>query len=200
MIPQSTEDIEMTQFEIYDAKTASADAGDTLRAVADMIGFIPNVFGVLGQSPKALEAFASLNQLFGASSLSPVEREIIQTAVSVKNNGAYCVAGHTAFADMQGLDADPIQAVRDQRHVTDKKHEALRRLTERLAESKGHHAQAELFDFLNVGYRPEQVFDVILGITVKMYSNLTSGITNIPLDPPFEPFDWSASTVCKTAA
>ncbi|WP_227367831.1 carboxymuconolactone decarboxylase family protein [Halomonas sp. M20] len=163
-----------------------------LSGITDKIGFLPNVFAILGGNTPALTAFMTLNQQFGASSFTPLEREIIQTAVSVRNDGAYCVAGHSAFAHFQALDEAEIAAVRSGAALSDPRLEALRRFAERLLDTKGRHAEADVRAFLAAGYDADQVYDVILGITVKVFSNLASSVTNIPLDDAFAPFAWSA--------
>tara|TARA_R110002012_G_scaffold203920_1_gene373418 strand:+ start:243 stop:806 length:564 start_codon:yes stop_codon:yes gene_type:complete len=179
---------------------ASPDAAPILATLAAQIGFTPNVFAVLGQSPQALEAFASMNDLFAATSLTAIEREIVQTAASVKNECSYCVAGHTAFADMQGLDPNVIEAVRENREIENHRLEALRRFSLALIDTAGRDANAELAAFLKAGYRKDQVFDVILGISIKMFSNLASSITALPLDDAFAPFEWSPADRRRGAA
>lgn len=190
----------MPSFEIYTPANAPSGSAGILSSVADKLGFLPNVFAVLGGSPPALAAFAALNGQFAASSLTSIEREIVQTAVSVRNNSAYCVAGHTAFAQAQDLDQASIGAVRGGAAVSNPKQQALRRFAERLVETRGRGTDADVAAFLAAGYRPDQVFDVILGIAVKVFSNLTSNVTGIPLDPAFAPFSWAPVEAVNDAA
>jgi len=190
----------MNDFQLYTKDTASPDAARLLSGLAAQIGFVPNVFAVLGGSPKTLEAFASMNAQFGACSLTAIEREIVQTAISVANTCAYCVAGHTAFAEMQGLDTDALEAVRQGQGIDNPRHESLRKFAEALNQTRGRDAGNELSEFLAAGYRKDQAFDVILGIAIKTISNLTSGITDISLDQSFIPFTWSPSDDQSKAA
>ncbi|MEW7009623.1 carboxymuconolactone decarboxylase family protein [Lentilitoribacter sp. EG35] len=185
----------MSKFKIHDAKSSSI-----LATLEDQIGFIPNVFGVLGGNAKALEAFATLNTLFGNSSLSPIEREIVQVAASVVNSCEYCVAGHTAFAHFQDLNSSQITAIRTGEKLADRRLEALRQFAQSLVSTKGRDAQLELEEFLAAGYNREQVFDVVLGVNVKMFSNHVAGLTEIQLDEPFAPFQWSPEDTTLSAA
>lgn len=95
----------MKPYKIYTAETARSPADKLLFAVEDMLGFVPNVFATLAESEPALRAFIQLNTQFSESGFNATERELIQTVVSVENQCSYCVAGHTTFASMQGVDA-----------------------------------------------------------------------------------------------
>ena len=185
----------MQAFEIHTPQTAPAGSADILSAIAERNRFLPNVFAVLGGSTPALAAFATLNEQFGQSSLSPIEREIVQTAARVQNEGAYCVAGHSAFTDFQELDTSEIAAVRTGAVLADPRHQALRVFAESLVRTRGRHAGADVSAFLAAGYQIDQVFDVVLGVCVKMFSNIASGVADIPLDDAFAPFEWSPSEV-----
>ena len=83
----------MTTFKIHTAETAQAPADNLLIATESTLGFVPNLFGVLAESPTALRAFVKLNNLFAQTSFNATSREIIQIAVSVENTCNYCVAG-----------------------------------------------------------------------------------------------------------
>ena len=115
----------MKHFPIYTPETATTPAGETLAALKQKLGFAPNVFAVMGGNPPVLAGFLSLNQNFAETSLSATEREIVQIAVSVENNGAYCVAGHTSFARKQNVADDIVKAVRSRGTIDDPKLAAL---------------------------------------------------------------------------
>jgi uncharacterized peroxidase-related enzyme len=185
----------MTNFKMYGSQHS-----DTLAAVEGQVGFVPNVFAVLGENEQALRAFAGMNGHFAAGGLTPLEREVVQTAVSVVNECGYCVAGHTAFTSMAELDADAIEAVRNRQPIADDTLEALRRFTESVVESRGRVGRAELEAFEAAGYSRSQVFDVILGVAIKTLSNAVSGVTGIALDDAFEPFAWEAQAAATAGA
>ena len=70
----------MESFKIYNTSNSTPSSGAVLTAVADMIGFVPNVFAVIAESSPALKAFVALNSEFSDSSFDATSREIIQTA------------------------------------------------------------------------------------------------------------------------
>ncbi|MEP3276159.1 MAG: carboxymuconolactone decarboxylase family protein [Stappiaceae bacterium] len=185
----------MIEFKIYGSETS-----DILKGIEAQLGIVPNVFAVLGGNEQALEAFATLNGLFAQSDLSAIEREIVQTAASVSNACSYCVAGHTAFAQMQNLDGAEIAAVRSGAPIKDPKRQALRLFVQAVVSTRGSDASQELRDLLAAGYSKNQVFDVVLGITVKMFSNQVVGVTGLALDDAFSVFQWSAAENAAQAA
>ena len=183
----------MKHFEIYTPETAPSPAAETLQALKEKLGFAPNVFAVMGGTPGGLSAFVSLNQNFGETSLSATEREIVQIAVSVENGGAYCVAGHTSFARKQGVADEIVEAVRTRGRIADPTLAALHTFVRRVTVKRGNLAEGELEAFLAAGYSDAQVQEVILGICVKMFSNLADNLLGFPLDDAFVPYRWDPS-------
>lgn len=178
--------------QIYTSDTATPPADESLRALIKQIGFAPNVFAIMGGEPEVLDAFITLNGKFSETSFSPLEREIIQMAVSVQNNCTYCVAGHTAFMKMIKAPEGVAGALRSGVTLEDTRLEALRRFAERVAQAKGHITDEDRGDFLRAGYTAAQAQEVVLGICVKMFSNLISNLLNVQLDAAFEPMRWTS--------
>jgi uncharacterized peroxidase-related enzyme len=177
---------------IHTVHDCAEPVASTLRATQSSLGFIPNLFGVLAESAPALAAFAALNSQFARTSFSPTERELIALTVSTDNHCSYCVAGHSAFAAMQAVDEGVVQALRDGQPIPDPRLESLRRFTLSLLRSRGMVSSTEIKQFLDAGYTQQQLLEVILGITVKVMSNLTNNAIRIPLDEVFAPYAWQA--------
>ncbi|MBC8339552.1 MAG: carboxymuconolactone decarboxylase family protein [Alphaproteobacteria bacterium] len=189
----------MKHFQIYTPENAPAPADETLKSLKGMLGFVPNVFAVMAGTPPVLAAFATLNEKFAETSLSPTEREIVQIAVSVENGCTYCVAGHTAFAKMQNVPDDIITAVRDRGVLDDPKLAALHDFARAVLTKMGNIEDAELERFLSAGYTAAQVQEVIVGVCTKVFSNLTSNLLGIPLDEAFAEYAWEAAPARKVA-
>ena len=175
---------------LYSPENAPASSAPILQDVEQTLGFVPNVFGVLAGSPSALTAFATMNAQFAGSTLSAAEREVIQLTVSTQNHCGYCVAGHTAFAAMQDVDATIVAAVRNGAPIPDERLETLSRFTATLLQRQGMVTEDEIEQFLAAGYTRQQLLEVILGVCVKVFSNLTSNAIGIPLDDAFMPYAW----------
>jgi alkylhydroperoxidase family enzyme len=65
---------------------------------------------------------------------------------------------------------------------------------------RGNLSQDELAAFLDAGYSRDQVFEVIMAIALKFFSNLTGNLTELPLDDAFAPFAWVPATAQGKAA
>lgn len=180
----------MQTFTIHTVQSAAASAASILQDTQNTLGFVPNLFGVLAESTPALQAFAALNTLFAESTFSAAERELIQLTVSTQNRCGYCVAGHTAFAAMQGVDEALVQASRNGTPVADRRLETLRRFTQSLVQQRGGVSETEIGWFLDAGYTRRQLLELILGVCVKTFSNLANNAIGIPLDDAFQPHEW----------
>lgn len=184
----------MKYFTIHSLETAALAARPVFEGLAKMIGFVPNVFAVMGGSPPALKGLVEVTSQFGATTLTATEREIVHIATSVENGCGYCVAGHTAFAKAQKVDDAVIDAVRTRGVIADARLAELHDFCRALVIKRGHIGQAELDRFLAAGYTKDQLLEIILGIGEKTISNLTSVALDIPLDEAFKQFAWTPAT------
>ncbi|MGD1878181.1 MAG: carboxymuconolactone decarboxylase family protein [Kiloniellaceae bacterium] len=181
----------MTRYVIHTADTAAEAARATLTTVEETVGFLPNVVAVLGSTPPVLDALVAVNTNFANGQLTPIEREIVQLAVSVQNKCSYCVAGHSAFAAELSMPPAEIAALRADRPLAMPQQEALRQFARKLAVGKGHGATDEYNAFLKAGYTAEQALEVILGVTAKMFTNTLAILLELPADDSFKPYAWS---------
>lgn len=180
----------MKRYQLYTPHTAPAPANQMLAGVEKMLGFVPHVFAILGNRPPVLEAFIDLNTHFSNTSFSVTEREIIQNAVSVENKAIYCVAGHTAFSVKQDVSNDVIEAVRNNGKIEDKKLAALHDFTRLVTNRRGKIKNSDLNAFFDAGYNPDHVRELILGVCLKVFSNFTSTLFELPLDDAFVDYAW----------
>jgi uncharacterized peroxidase-related enzyme len=75
------------------------DIRETMLAVQEKAGFIPNVFVTLAHRPDEFRAFIAYHDalMLRQSGLSKAEREMIVVATSGANHCAYCVIAHGAI-------------------------------------------------------------------------------------------------------
>jgi uncharacterized peroxidase-related enzyme len=170
-----------------------------LKDVKKKIGFVPNVFATIAESPKALDVFISLNGAFGESSLSPEEQQIVLLATSTENNCVYCVAGHTAFAHQIHMDEKNIEAMRNMNPLECEKLQALNNLVRQMVKHRGFIPDEDIASFLAAGYTREQFFEVVIGVCVKTFSNYVSIGLELPLDDAFSKFSWEGKDVTPAA-
>ena len=180
------------QFPIHTKETAPEASRATLEATAKKYGFLPNLFGVLAESPTAVEAYAAINKALEQSALSPVEQQVVALTVSTTNDCAYCVGAHSTVAHMVHMPEDILAELRDQRPLSARKLNALRTLVLSILRHRGWVPEEDLEHFVAAGYTQRHVLDVLTVLALKTLSNYVNHIAQTPLDPQFAAQAWSA--------
>ena len=161
-------------------------------------GMIPNLHGIMAESPALLEAYQKLNEISSKMSLDNVETNIVWLTVNYENGCDYCMAAHTAIAKHAGLDDQAIEALRTGGPLEDPKHQSLRVFTAHMVETRGWAETDALDTLFEAGYSKATVLDVILCIGMKTLSNYTNHVAHTPVDRAFEKFAWE-KTARKSA-
>jgi len=181
----------MSEFEVHTKETAPTESAQHLATAEKAYGFIPNLLGVMAESPATLGAYLSMGQQFEQSSFSATERQIIMLATSRFNECDYCMAAHSVIAGMQEVPNAVIEALRNDQPIDDRKLEALRVFTSKVVEKRGHMSPADIAAFLAMGYTNAQVLDVIFGVSFKTLSNYVNHVAETPLDDAFATQAWA---------
>ncbi len=180
------------KFQVHTKETAPEASRTTLEATAKKYGFLPNLFGVLSESPTAVQAYAAINKALEQSVLTPVEQQVVTLTVSATNGCAYCMGAHSAVAQMVRMPEDVLAALREQRPLSDHKLNALRALVLSVLHHRGWVPEADLEHAVVAGYTQRHLLDVLTIVALKTLSNYVNHITHTPLDPQFAPHVWSA--------
>jgi AhpD family alkylhydroperoxidase len=182
----------MAEFQIHDPRTAPVEARPILEQAKKSFGFVPNLYGVMAESPELLQGYLALSELFQRSSLSPEAKHVVWLAASAENGCHYCVAAHSGLALRSGLPQQVVDAIRSGAPIADPKLEAVRRFTEIVVATRGRPSPLDVAAFLASGYNRRHVLDVILGVGMKTLSNYTNHLAETPLDEVFRPLEWKA--------
>ena len=180
------------QFPIHTKETAPEGSRATLEVTAKKYGFVPNLFGVLAESPTAMQAYAGINKALEQSALSPVEQQVVALTVSATNDCAYCMGAHSAVAQMVHMPDDVLAALREQKPLSDQKLNALRALVLSVLRHRGWVPEADLEHVVAAGYTQRHVLDVLTIVALKTLSNYVNHIAHTPLDPQFASQEWKA--------
>ncbi len=190
----------MTDFTIHTIETAPEESKALLEGSLKGFGMIPNLHGVLAESPQALETYKSVGDLFSKTSLSKVEQNVVWMTINVEHECHYCVPPHTMIAKSAGVDDATIEALRADQPLPDTKLEALRQFTLHLVRERGAVAPAEMDAFIAAGYTKQNILDVMVGLCHKVMSNYVNHLAQTPVDAPFEQFAWTPANKTTTAA
>lgn len=177
-------------------ETALPEARAILEKAKAQVGFIPNMYAGMVNSPALLETYLDGYSRFrNATGFSALEQEVIFLTISCVNGCEYCVAAHSFIADKKsGVPAEVTDAIRAGNPVGDARLGALVRFTRTLVESRGWPTNAEAAAFLEAGYTEQNILEIILAISVKTISNYANHILHTPLDPMFAGRVWSQAS------
>ena len=187
----------MVKFTLHTPETAPEASKEILALSLKQKGFIPNLYGIMAESPELLKAYRHLADSFNATSLSQIEKNIVWLSVSNYNACHYCMAIHTSVAKTYKLPDDMIEALRNNLPLKDEKLETLRKFAVLLTEKRGWASEEEITKFLDAGYTRKNILELVVGIGQKIISNYVNHITNTPVDRQVEEFKWEApKTTC----
>jgi alkylhydroperoxidase family enzyme len=174
----------MIDFVLHTEQTAPDASRPLVAGVRKQLGFVPNLLGVLAESPAAAQAYLNVSQLLDGSSLNAAERHVVLQTVNLIHECHYCVPAHAALAGMSWLGALD-GALRGAAPLADPKLEALRRLTRAVVVQRGRVTPEAMVEFQRAGYNGRQVLEVIVGVALKTISNYAHHIAHTPVDAAF---------------
>ena len=178
-------------FERLTEENASQRAADLMRTVRAQVGYTPNAHRIFANSTAFYEVYrASLDTFLNATSLSETERNIVLLSASLYHECGYCVAAHSSFARRTGVESEIIEDLRLGNPLSNPRLQALRATVESLLRADGRLSLAEKQSFFDAGYTPQNLLDVILGVSIKTMSNYANIIAQTPLDEVYTPFLW----------
>lgn len=180
------------KFKLHTLETASEQSLPLLEATKKSFGLLPNLHGILAESPAALQAYNALHQSFMSTSLDTTERTVVWQSINVEHKCHYCVPAHTGVANMMDVDPAVTTALRDQSPLPSTKLEVLRDTTLALVRNRGHLSEQQLQAFTDAGYESQQLLEIIVGLAQKVVSNYVNHLAKTPVDPAFEEFAWKA--------
>lgn len=188
----------MTAFVVHSHDTAPDDSRFLLAGAQAKFGFVPNLIGMLADSPAAAAGYLGIGDQFDKSSFSAAERQVVLLSASFENTCDYCMAAHSIVAGMSGVSAEVIAALRKGTALPDARLDALARFTRAVVGQRGRVSDAQLEDFLAAGFSRKQVLEVVLGVAMKTLSNYANHIARTPLDAAFASARWEPEKAAPT--
>lgn len=140
------------------------DIRETMLAVQEKAGFIPNVFLTLAHRPDEFRAFVAYHDalMLRESRLSKAEREMIVVATSGVNRCQYCVVAHGAILRIYAKDpqvADQIAVHHPKANITDRQ-KAMLDFSVKLARTPEAMSESDYQNLRNNGFSDEDIWDI----------------------------------------
>ena len=121
-------------------------------------------------------------------------------ATSVANGCVYCVAGHTLMAKGLDIPEEVVIAIRNQKSINHPRYATLHQTVNELIQYRGRIDGAVMLRFLEQGYSKAQFFELVLGISIKTFTNYVSNALTLTLDDAIKPYCWDRpDEIQKTA-
>jgi len=178
-------------YRIYDIQNASDAARPVLEQVKRHYQFIPNALGAMVESPEAVRAYLTLDEIVGENSLSEEQRHVVFLTVAREYNCSYCVAAHSAFAQMARLDGEHIQKLREGETLPNPRLEALRRFVSKLVQNDCHVSEQDVQAFLDQGFTRRHILEIITMMANKLIAVYANRVMGTDLDEALQPLRWS---------
>jgi len=179
------------KFPRHTKDTAPEASRSILERVEGAYGFIPNIYGVMAESPAAVTAYTQITEtLQEHAALDAAEQQLVMLAVSRDNGCGYCVAAHSMVAGMAEAPEETVAALREGREPEDPKHAALVRFARSTLENRGWPSEEDRQAFLDAGYTTRHALDVLTILALKTLSNYTNHLADTPLDEAFAGHAW----------
>ena len=134
---------------------AEPEAKEILENTQKNLGFVPNMYYAMANSPGLLNTYMQGYSAFRENSgFSSMEQEVIFLAISQANGCEYCMAAHSFLAEAaSGVPSDITAAIRDGKQVPEMQLSALSVFARLMVTKHGLPSQSDVETFLSAGYK-----------------------------------------------
>ncbi len=180
----------MARLTVNTLESAPEKAKERMEMVQKANGFIPNLIGVLANSPQALEMYQEVGKLNSKSSLTAEEIEVVQITAAAHNGCDFCVAGHTKIGTLKlKMPENVLNALRARTTIEDNaKYQALAQFTMQLIDKRGKVSDDELAAIKAAGYSEQNILDVVLGVALATLCNYANNVAQNDINPELQAF------------
>ncbi len=163
-----------------------------LEKARERVGFIPNMYEVMANSPGVLDTYLEGYAAFrNDSGFTPPEQEVVFLVISEHNGCEYCVAAHSMLAEVKSrLDQAVTESIRSRKPISDARLAELARFTRLMVTTRGLPARTDVESFLAAGFQERHILEIVLAIAVKTLSNYSNHLFHTRLDEMFEGYRW----------
>ncbi len=171
----------ISRFPVPDIEALPADIRQTILAVQEKAGFVPNVFLVLAHRPDEFRAFFAYHDALmeKEGGLSKAEREMIVVATSSANDCQYCVVAHGAILRIRAkhpLVADQVAVNYRKADITPRQ-KAMLDFAMTVATESGAVGEAHFETLRGHDFSDEDIWDIAAITALFALSNRMANVT-----------------------
>jgi uncharacterized peroxidase-related enzyme len=184
----------MHSYPIHSIDSAPDTAKPSLVGLQQAFGLVPNVAGVMANSPALLNSFfASFGHFRGGDgTFSPAQRQVLLLSNAINNNCAWAVAFHSVEALADGASPDVVDALRHREQPADPGMAALATVSRALIDKRGHLDETDVKAFTSAGFDDSQLLEAITCVAISTMTNYAGNLAQPPLEAPFRSQSWDA--------
>lgn len=173
-------------------ESADGEAKEVLEKAKAQVGFVPNMYEGMVNSPGLLNTYLDGYTAFRQNSgFSSIEQEVIFLTISKVNGCSYCMAAHSFIADMKSkVPTEITDAIRDGNDISDAKIAALSAFTRTMVVDRGLPTKKDVGGFIEAGYTERHILEIVLAISVKTISNYSNHLFHTTVDDVFAGRTW----------
>ena len=161
-----------------------------MEALQSAFGFLPNIAATMSTSPVLINTLVPVfGQVHGGSFSEPQIQTVLLTN-AVTNASAYPAALHSLLALQNGVSEADVNAIRNGDLPKDAKLAALSRLAKTLIEKRGRLNEQDKETFLQAGFGPDHLLEVIAIVAASTMTNYNANVTQPPLEQDIQAHAW----------
>lgn len=162
---------------------APAASQPLLAQVQQAFGATPNMFKAVANSPAALQSMWAAFGALGQGTLGAKLGEQIAVAIANRNRCEYCLAAHTVLGQNAGASAAEMASAQVGQS-TDPKTAAALAFALKVVEQRAQVSDADVANLQEVGFKDEQVVEILAHVALNLYTNYINVALDIPVDFP----------------
>ena len=173
----------ISRFPVPELNNLPEDIRETILAMQEKSGFVPNVFLTLANRPDEFRAFFSYHDALmeKEGGLSKGEREMIVVATSAHNQCIYCVVAHGAILRIREKNpqlADQIASNYRKADITPRQ-KAMLDFALKVSKSSYEISNADIDDMRELGFSNDDIWDIGAISALFALSNRMANLTSM---------------------
>ena len=173
----------ISRFPVPELNNLPEDIRETILAVQEKSGFVPNVFLTLANRPDEFRAFFSYHDALmeKEGGLSKGEREMIVVATSAHNQCIYCVVAHGAILRIREKNpqlADQISSNYRKADITPRQ-KAMLNFALKVSKSSYEISNDDIEDMRELGFSNDDIWDIGAISALFALSNRMANLTSM---------------------
>jgi AhpD family alkylhydroperoxidase len=169
-------------YSIHTPESAPDPSRRLLEATAKRLGSVPNLVGVMAESPELLGAFFHLTQVSAGLTLAALEREVVAMTVAVEVGCSHCLAMHTMALRAMKADVALVDALISDGAIGDPALATLREFTRQVIRGRGDVSETTHETWFTRGYTSRQAIEVVFLVGMLTMSTYVSRLARVPLE------------------